>query len=379
MRDRESSILCLHQAAELYGSDRSFLSAVQALAEDGRALDVILPDEGPLADELRRVPGLGLSFHDKGILRKRELQRPLAFIWRLLLGVLFYLRTFAAYRVIYINTVVMFSALVAACVYRFSSRRIVCHVREIPGRRQLQVFRLLFRLSGVELIYNSEATREAFGLAGQVIYNGVAAAESFAPGEHPAPVDRPLHLLLIGRINQWKGQDFFVEALGQLSAEQVKCLNVRIVGSPFEGYEYLVDALTARINELGLVGTVDMLSFCADPSPHYRWADYVVVPSIQPEPFGRVAIEAFAYGKPVIAAAHGGLLEIVEPGRSGLLFEAASVPALAQVLAEVLEMSADEYAALSHNALRRFESQFSLTGYKANIRAFFFGELQACA
>lgn len=269
MRDRESTILCLHQAAELYGSDRSFLSAVQALAEGDRELDVILPEEGELADELRAIPGLGLSFFDKGILRKRELQYPFAFIWRLVQGVLFYMRTFSAYRIVYINTVVMFSALIAACFYRFSSRRIICHVREIPGRWQLLVFRLLLRLSGVELIYNSEATRKAFGLMGQVIYNGVLPAGQLSSVGRSTTVDEPLRLLLIGRINQWKGQDFFVEALGALTAEQVQRTSVRIVGSPFEGYEYLLDTLTARIAALGLEATIEMVPFCSDPSPHW--------------------------------------------------------------------------------------------------------------
>ncbi|MBO1519749.1 glycosyltransferase family 4 protein [Oceanisphaera pacifica] len=374
MQDSES-VLCLHQGSELYGSDRSFLSAVQALSEGSQKVDVILPVDGELAAEFRKIPGLGLSFYDKGILRKRELLRPFSFVWQLVLGVLFYLRTFSAHRIIYINTVVMFSALVAACFYRFSSQRIICHVREIPGRAQLLLFRMLFRLAGVELIYNSEATREAFGMAGQVIYNGVTAVRALSPEESSIGVDEPLRLLLIGRINQWKGQDFFIEALGTLTMEQLQRTRVRIVGSPFEGYEYLLDTLAARIEALGLEDIIEMVPFCPDPSAHYQWADYVVVPSTNPEPFGRVAIEAFSFGTPVIAAAHGGLLEIVESGKSGLLFSAASVPELAQALVDAFEMPADDYAQLSQNALKRFESKFSLAIYKAQIRALFFDEL----
>lgn len=368
------SILCLHQGVELYGSDRSFLSAVEALSESGKKIDVILPADGELAVELRKVPEIGLSFYDKGILRKRELRRPLSFIWRLVLGVLFYLRTFYAHRVIYINTVVMFSALLAACFYRFSSQRIICHVREIPERRQLLVFRILFRLSGVELIYNSEATRDAFGVAGQVIYNGVPAVGPLCPEKSAGGVDEPIRFLLIGRINHWKGQDFLVEALGTLSIEQLQRIKVRIVGSPFDGYEYLLDSLVAHIKALGVADIIEMVPFCSDPSEHYQWTDYVVVPSTKPEPFGRVAIEAFSFGKPVIAAAHGGLLEIVESGKSGLLFSAVSVPALAQTLVDVFEMSAEDYTNMSQNALKCFENKFSLAIYKARIRAFFFDE-----
>lgn len=365
-----AEILCLHQGAELYGSDRSFLAAVEALAEEGRTLDVVLPADGELAGQLGRIPSVRLSFYDKGILRKRELRNPLMFVWRIVSGWLFHLRRFSGYRVIYINTVVMFSALLAACCYRFSSRRVICHVREIPGRKQLLFFRALFSVSGIELLYNSEATRDAFGLPGQVIYNGV---EADARGEPPVLADDCIHLLLIGRINQWKGQSFLLDALAALPATVRERFRVRIVGSPFDGYEYLLDELSARIASLGLADLVQQLPFCADPSEHYRWADYVVVPSTQPEPFGRVAIEAFAFGKPVVAAAHGGLVEIVQPGQSGLLFAPADVSALAQALESLPQRSREEYAELSRGARQRFENKFSLTGYKANIRAFFFG------
>lgn len=371
MQEEKTAILCLHQAAELYGSDRSFLSAVQALADSGANLDVILPVEGELAEELRKVAGLRLSFFDKGILRKRELQRPFAFMWRILIGWLFYLRRFSSYRVVYINTVVMFSALLAACCYRFSSRRIICHVREIPGGAQLRFFRALFRLAAIELIYNSNATRDAFGLPGQVIYNGVEAQGGGESSAHQA--SGQLNLLVIGRINQWKGQDFFLESVGALPVVRREGLRIRIVGSPFEGYEYLEAELNARIRELGLEYQVEMIPFCADPSEHYRWSDYVVVPSTQPEPFGRVAIEAFAFGKPVIAAAHGGLIEIVDDGSTGLLFTPGDVQALGQAFLTAQEFSAERYAALSCNAWSKFQGKFSLAGYKANIRAFFFG------
>jgi glycosyltransferase involved in cell wall biosynthesis len=370
MHKTDAQILCLHQGAELYGSDRSFLSAVEALAEEGGSLDVILPSEGELAEQLERIPEVRLSFFDKGILRKRELRNPVLFIWRIFAGWLFYLRRFSGYRVIYINTVVMFSALLAACFYRFSRRRVVCHVREIPGPGQLRFFRALFRLSGMELLYNSNATRDAFGVPGQVIYNGV---EADAQIEQPMLAGDDINLLLIGRINQWKGQTFLLDALAEVPAEALQRLRVRIVGSPFEGYEYLLDELSSRIATLGLGERVQQIPFCADPSEHYRWADYVVVPSTQPEPFGRVAIEAFAFGKPVIAAAHGGLVEIVQPHQSGLLFAPGDRTALAHVLAALPQRCHAQYAELSRGARQRFASKFSLMGYKANIRAFFFG------
>jgi len=77
---------------------------------------------------------------------------------------------------------------------------------------------------------------------------------------------------------------------------------------------------------------VHFVAFRADIYPVWRASDIAVVPSIEPEPFGLVAIEAMACGVPVVAAAHGGLLDIVEHEVSGLLFTPRDVDALAHSL-----------------------------------------------
>jgi glycosyltransferase involved in cell wall biosynthesis len=61
-----------------------------------------------------------------------------------------------------------------------------------------------------------------------------------------------------------------------------------------------------------------------------------VVPSIWPEPFGQVAVEAMACGKPVIASAIGGLPDVVADGVSGLLVEPGNVRALQEALRTLL-------------------------------------------
>lgn len=373
MRNKSNSILCLHQGVELYGSDRSFLTTVETLADAGMKLDVILPDSGELATKVKKIDGVTLSFYGKGVLRKRELKQPLSFLLNILVGFFFFLRRFGRYQVIYINTVVMFSALLAACFYRFSSKRLICHVREIPGGFQLRFFRVLLSLSGVELVFNSRATQTAFGLPGKVIYNGVdyvkqAETDVSVKSRHSSDF---LNLLLIGRVNEWKGQFFLVKVLSNLSADVRSRLRVRIVGSPFEGYEYLIDDLKVKVEKAGLVGVVELIPFCHEPSIHYSWSDYVLVPSVQPEPFGRVAIEAFSYAKPVIAAGHGGLVEIVENGASGFLFEPANEAELVVRLTELLNMSATHYTELCHGAYERFEKHFSIKSYRENLRSLF--------
>ena len=64
-----------------------------------------------------------------------------------------------------------------------------------------------------------------------------------------------------------------------------------------------------------------------DPARYVDQADVVLVPSDRAEPFGLVAIEAFARGRPVVASAGGGLVDIVTDGQDGWLFEPCDVPA----------------------------------------------------
>lgn len=367
-----SKILCIHQGKELYGSDRSFLAAVEVLTEEYETIDVVLPGEGELADELAKIKKTKISYYSKGVLRKRDLKSPVSFVSNLIAGFFYFLRNFYHYPVVYINTVVVLSALLAASFYRFTSKRIICHVREIPSGWQLKFFRFFLWLSGVELIYNSEATKLAFSLPGKVVYNGVSVpTDSFESLSTVGKDSKKICLLMIGRINEWKGQSFFIKSVAQLSKHEKDHFRIRIVGSPFEGYEYLSDELTTLVNENGLEGVVSLIDFCADPKEHYLWSDYVVVPSTQPEPFGRVAIEAFSYGKPVLAANHGGLTEIVEEDRNGFLFEPGNQQVFASCLTRLIVISNDKYAELSYSAHQRFTSIFSIESYRSNLLSIF--------
>jgi len=66
-------------------------------------------------------------------------------------------------------------------------------------------------------------------------------------------------------------------------------------------------------------------------------SDIVVIPSQWPEPFGIVAVEAMASGKPVIASRVGGLKEIVEDGKTGFLFDPLDVPYLEEKIVTLLD------------------------------------------
>ena len=371
MKGNGVRILCLHQGAELYGSDRSFLSTIDAIAESAE-VNVVLPERGSLGDEIEKIEGVTIQFFPKGILRKNELKHPLRFIKDVVSAIYYYFKLFSQYQIVYINTTVMLSALVAAFFYRFSDKKCLCHVREIPDRRQLIFFQALLFFSGVELVYNSKATRDAFKLSGRVIYNGVEQPE-FVDISHAASalVGDKVNLLLIGRINSWKGQDFLVQALSDLPTEKLNRLSIRIVGSAFLGNEYLEEELVSQINLLGLTDVVTLLPFCEEPLEHYLWAHFVLVPSTKPEPFGRVAVEAFAAEKPVIASKHGGLTEIVKDNYTGFLFTPNDRAEFRNVVFKIINLDESYYSELCKNAFHDFQTRFSIQSYKREIKSLF--------
>ncbi len=145
----------------------------------------------------------------------------------------------------------------------------------------------------------------------------------FAPGDQrgarralglgPGPL-----LLFVGRIQPLKGLDVAVRALARLGRPDARLLVVG--GSSGPGGDGEVSRVRALIDELGVGAQVSF----SPPQPHhllssyYRAADVVLVPS-RSESFGLVALEAAACGVPVVASGVGGLLTLVDHGRTGFL------------------------------------------------------------
>ncbi|MGW8194063.1 MAG: glycosyltransferase family 4 protein [Desulforhopalus sp.] len=140
-------------------------------------------------------------------------------------------------------------------------------------------------------------------------------------------------ILLPGRFTQWKGQDIFIDSLSMLKNQNIICL---LVGD-IDASQAYTRRLEDRIRSHKLEDKVVLAGHCSDMPAALLLADLVVsASSTQPEAFGKVAIEAMAMGKPVIATAHGGSLETVLPGRTGWLVPPLDSKSLASALEEAL-------------------------------------------
>ncbi len=200
----------------------------------------------------------------------------------------------------------------------------------------------------------------------EVVLNGIELPAE--PGPLPAPAD-VVRLGCVARIHPWKGQELLLRAVALLEQERQigKRLEVHLYGSAFPGHEHLVDDLRTLARDLGLADRLQLHGFVRDPAQIYPRIDVLVLPSTDPEPFGLVCVEALSFGRPVIAPREGGPAEIIDSGRTGILFEPRSVRSLAEAIARVVaepELSAE----LAFEGRCAAEERFAAKRYQGDIR-----------
>ncbi len=147
------------------------------------------------------------------------------------------------------------------------------------------------------------------------------------------PKDKTPIIMLPGRLTHWKGQHVFIECLNRI--KELPFLAV-CVGEIAEGSSY-VEKLRNAIVQYGLEKKVKLVGHCSDIPAALLVADVIVsASSSQPEAFGKVAIEAMAMRKPVIATKHGGSLETVVDNITGWFVAPDNPQEMAEALKNVL-------------------------------------------
>ena len=145
-------------------------------------------------------------------------------------------------------------------------------------------------------------------------------------------------LLMPGRLTSWKGQELLIEALNLVKIELgFEAFHVVILGSD-QGRNLYKKKLIRLIEQYRLTNQIKFIDHCKDMALAYKVSDIVVSASIEPEAFGRVAVEAQSMEKLIIASNIGGSNETIVDEKTGLLFEAGNSKALSKKIIQAVTM-----------------------------------------
>jgi glycosyltransferase involved in cell wall biosynthesis len=171
--------------------------------------------------------------------------------------------------------------------------------------------------------------------------------------------DRRLKVLLAGRLTRWKGQALIIEAMARLKAAGDPKILLLLVGDD-QGRKAYRAELEAQIAAAGLQDDVRLVGHCDDMPAAYLLADVAIAPSLEPEAFGRTAVEPQVMGLPVLAADYGAARETVVPGDTGWLVRPGDPEAWAVALAEARDAGASRRQIMGQTARARARQLYSV-------------------
>lgn len=158
---------------------------------------------------------------------------------------------------------------------------------------------------------------------------------------------------LVGRINEFKGQYLLIEAMRELVS---KGLNIKafIVGHAMN--EKYLEQLKQKVSDYKLENSLKFLGFINSPSKFMQACDVILMTS-KNETFGLVTIEAMKNNTTVIGANHGGVLEIIDDNKTGLLFQSGDYKDLALKIERIYNDTHLKQS-LSENARKKVDEEF---------------------
>lgn len=376
------NVLIINQSSELYGADKALLELIENYPE-GFSPIIVLEHEGPLKEILLEMgfkvikcPVIKLNraaFSFKGIF----------LVGSHFIKGLYILRKETRNTHIDLVHSNAISVLVGAFYSFFFRKKHLWHVHEIVENPKFiaNLYPKIVSFFSDKIVFNSKASFEQFlkikpnvRNKSEVIYNGQSRLLPISSTTTIASIKTKLFktdenaivIGLIGRISRWKGQYLLLDAFSNLLKKH-DAIHLVFVGSTPPDQDHFLHKLEDQIEALGIKGKVTIIDFQKEIWPIYDAITISVVPSIEPEPFGLVATEAMLSFKPVVAANHGGLSEIVIDDETGFLFEPRNQQDLENQL-EKLIVNPAMVTKMGKKGNERVRSQFSTENYVSSIR-----------
>ena len=160
------------------------------------------------------------------------------------------------------------------------------------------------------------------------------------------------------RLTRWKGQLVLIEAIAMIERRRPGALKVIVAGDA-QGRAGYLEEINSAIEKAQLRDVVAVVGHLRHMNLAFAASDIAVFPVTEPEAFGRGAVEAQAMGVPVVASSLGGFTETVIEGETGFLVPPGAAQALAGAIERMLDLSADQRAAMGEKGRERVHQLYS--------------------
>ncbi|MBL8538300.1 MAG: glycosyltransferase family 4 protein [Hyphomonadaceae bacterium] len=166
------------------------------------------------------------------------------------------------------------------------------------------------------------------------------------------------------RLTRWKGHRVLIDAIKQIETRRPGGLRVIIAGDA-QGRRAYVDELKAAIRASGLQDVVAIVGHIGHMAAAFAASDIAVFPVIEPEAFGRGAVEAQAMGLPVIASGLGGYTETIVEEETGFLVPPGNADALAVAIERAIDVGRDARAAMGRKGSERARALYATSALQS--------------
>ena len=167
-------------------------------------------------------------------------------------------------------------------------------------------------------------------------------------------------ILMPGRLTAWKGQETFIEALNLVNKELgYESFNAIILGSD-QGRDIYTKKIKRLAEQYRLTSQLKFIEHCKNMPLAYKISDIVVSASVEPEAFGRVAVEAQSMEKPIIASDIGGSNETITDNVTGFLFQSGNAEALSKKIIEVLQLDESRLKSIGIEGRKNIIKKFNV-------------------
>lgn len=373
-------VLYLHAGAEMYGADIVLLELLKGLHKNKIEPYVILPCNGPLVEKFKEND-IEVEVIDYPILRRKHFNP---------MGMVKYLKDYFKYSkkiaqiakkrkidIIHTNTAAVLEGIY---IKKKIKSKLVWHIHEIIVKPKFVHYFLSYLISknAEQVITVSEAVKDHLNSTGyfkdnniKVIYNGVdnkifnkENKTNYIRREFNIP-DEALIVGMIGRVNAWKGQVDFLEAMDYVLKENEN-VYAMLVGGVFEGEEWRKSELENKIKSMENNDRIIFSDYRKDTPNIHALYDIFVLPSINPDPLPTVVLESMASSTPIVGYRHGGICEMVKENENGLLVEVRNVRDLSQSISKLI-LNERMRNSFGDNSLCRQKKIFSLESYISNF------------